>query len=82
MVSGLPKVFRVFRRGVVFGSRDIVERLIEGIVAVILEDFGSGLLCPQVAHYQDFHQARSGAGQQFYLPAPCHRHAQSFTSRP
>jgi hypothetical protein len=60
-------VFRVFRRGVVFESQDVVERLIEGIVAVILEDF---------------HEARSGAGQQFYLPAPCHRHAQSFTSRP
>jgi hypothetical protein len=36
MVSGLPKVFRVFRRGIFFESQDVVERLIEGIVAVIL----------------------------------------------
>src|ERR1017187_3792164 len=46
MVSGLPKVFRVFRRGVFFESQDVVERLIEGIVAVILEDSIRPALAP------------------------------------
>jgi hypothetical protein len=36
MVFGFPQVFRVLRRGIFFEGQDLVESLIEGIVAVIL----------------------------------------------
>jgi len=59
MAPGIPQVFCVIRRWV-FESQDLVERLVESIVAVFL---------------QNLREARSGPGQQFHYPTTFRCHA-------